>query len=63
MQEASKIDGFLLRDTCISSTHLNRPIGANRDYLHLENWDFQDVLLSKTNSVVTEKQCATCSSF
>jgi hypothetical protein len=23
---ASKIDGFLCRDTCVSSTHLNRPI-------------------------------------
>jgi hypothetical protein len=36
---ASKIDDFLWRDTCISSTQSNRHICANRAYIHLENCD------------------------
>jgi hypothetical protein len=41
----SNIDGFLLRDTCVSSTQLNRPICNKRGYLHLENPKLQKVFL------------------
>jgi hypothetical protein len=43
----SNIDAFLVRDTCVSSTQLNRPICNNRGYLHLENPSLQEVFLSK----------------
>jgi hypothetical protein len=33
--------------------------GANRDYLHIENYDLQEVFLSKTNSILTEKHTTT----
>jgi hypothetical protein len=33
-----------------------RLFGANTSYLHLENYDFQEVFLSKTNSVLTGNQ-------
>jgi hypothetical protein len=54
---SSNIDGFVWRDRCISTTQLNRPIWSNRAYLHLEIYDFQEVFLSKTNSILTGKQC------
>jgi hypothetical protein len=37
--------------------------GAKRGYLHLENYDLQDVFLSKINSIFTGKQCARCCTF
>jgi hypothetical protein len=55
---ASNIDGFLWTNTCVSSTQLIRPILVNRAYLHLENYDFEEVFLSKTNSTLTGKQRA-----
>jgi hypothetical protein len=51
----SKINGFLLRDTCVSSTELNRPVEASRAYLHFENCNLQEVFPSKTNSSLREK--------
>jgi hypothetical protein len=56
---ASNTDGFLLRDACVSSTHLNRPIWKKRAYLHLEKPKLQKVFLSQTNSVLTGNQCGT----
>jgi hypothetical protein len=49
-------DGFLWRDTFVSSIHLKSPFGAKRTYLQLEIPKWQQVLLSRTNSVITEKQ-------
>jgi hypothetical protein len=45
---ASIIDGFLWRDTCVSSTQLSRPFWNKRSFLHLGNCDLQEVFLSKT---------------
>jgi hypothetical protein len=36
--------------------------GAKKGYLHLENYDFQEVFLSEPNSNLTRKQCARCPS-
>jgi hypothetical protein len=60
---ASNLDGFLSRDTCVSSTQLNRAIWNKLMFLPLENLDEEAVFLSKTNSIFTGKQCARCSSF
>jgi hypothetical protein len=49
---AFNIDGFLWRDTCVSSTKLNRPTGANTAYLHFEYYDLLEVFLSKTNPIL-----------
>jgi hypothetical protein len=35
----SNIDGFLWKDTCVSSTQLNWPFGIKWAFLHLENYD------------------------
>jgi hypothetical protein len=35
--------------------------GANSSYIHLENYDFQEVFLSKTNWIVTGQQHTRCS--
>jgi hypothetical protein len=40
---ASKTDGFLWSDICVSSGVLSRPIRANLAHIHLENYDLQDV--------------------
>jgi hypothetical protein len=40
------IHAFLCRGTCISSTHLNSPNGANAAYLPLETAETQEVVLS-----------------
>jgi hypothetical protein len=37
--------------------------GTRKAYLHLEKPRKQEVFLSKTNPILTEKQCARCSSF
>jgi hypothetical protein len=57
---ASNTDCFLWRDTCVSSTQLNRPIRTRRAYHHLEKSTWQEVFCSKTNSTLTGKQCAGC---
>jgi hypothetical protein len=45
--------------------HLGRRAtsGPNTTYLHLENSDYQEVLLQKSNSILTEKQGARYYSF
>jgi hypothetical protein len=53
---ASKIAGFLWRYTCASSTQLKYPISANKAYVHLGNYTLQEVILSKTNSIITGKE-------
>jgi hypothetical protein len=60
---ASKTDGFLSRGACVSSTSRISLFWTIRAYLHLETPKSQQVFLSKTNSIVTEKQCARCSRF
>jgi hypothetical protein len=32
--------------------------GGNRAYIHLENYDLQEVFIKKTNSILTWKQCS-----
>jgi hypothetical protein len=53
---ASKIDVFLWRDSCVSSTQWNRPIRSIRAYLHLETPELKKVFLSKSNTIITGKQ-------
>jgi hypothetical protein len=36
---------------------------TNSAFVNLENYDLQDVFLSKTNLILTGKQCTTCSFF
>jgi hypothetical protein len=60
---ASNFHGFISGDTCVSSTQVNRPIRKKNAFLNFVIPDWQVVFLLKTNSVLTEKQCATCSSF
>jgi hypothetical protein len=55
---ASSIHAFLCRGTWISLTQLNSPNGPNTAYLLLETPKIQEVFLSKTNTVLTGKQCA-----
>jgi hypothetical protein len=50
---ASNTVGFLWRDKCVSLSQLNRLFGAKTAYLHLENYDLQDIFLSKTYSIHT----------
>jgi hypothetical protein len=51
---ASKIHGLLWSETCAFSTQLNKPLAANRTYLHFENYDLQEVFLSRTNFLSQE---------
>jgi hypothetical protein len=59
----SNIDAFLFRDTCGSSTQLNRPIWQKMCVFPLENPDSQVLFPSKTHSILTVKQCVRCSYF
>jgi hypothetical protein len=54
----SNIDGFLLRNTCVSSTKLYCLFGRKYAFLPLENFDSTTVFLAKTNSILREEQCA-----
>jgi hypothetical protein len=60
---ASNIDGFVWRDTCVSSSQAKRPIWNKMSLSPSENYDFRDVFLSKTNSIVNWEQCSICSCF
>jgi hypothetical protein len=55
------IDDFLWRNRYVSSTQQNRLFVTKTAYLHLETSTLQEVFLSKTNLILTEKQCARCS--
>jgi hypothetical protein len=55
---ASNTEGFLSRDTCISSIQMSRLIGTKRAYLYLENPKMHRVFLSKIKSIITVKQLA-----
>jgi hypothetical protein len=59
----SNIYAFLFRDTCVSLIQLNRPIWNKMCILPLDNADWKAVFHEKTTSVLTEKQCARCSTF
>jgi hypothetical protein len=57
---ASKTDGFLLSNSCLSSTYLNRPIWSKQTYLHLVIPKLKKVFIEKhtqfslgNNAVVT----------
>jgi hypothetical protein len=52
---ALNIHDFLWRDTCVSSTQLNRHILRSRLCLHLEKSKLQEVFISKTMSIMTGK--------
>jgi hypothetical protein len=57
---SSNIDGFVRRNTCVSSTQLNRPFWSNMSHNPLETFHLQELFLSKTESVLKEQQCARC---
>jgi hypothetical protein len=46
-------DGFLMRGTFVSLTQLNRKFEANGTYVLLETPKLQEVIVSKTNSILT----------
>ena len=50
---------FLWSDTHASSLQLNRPFGRTSAYLLIESPNFQEVFLSKIQSIPTKKQFAT----
>jgi hypothetical protein len=52
---ASNTEDVPWRDTCVSSTQLNRPSCSKQPISTLNIW-FQEVFLSKTNSIPTGKQ-------
>jgi hypothetical protein len=52
---ASNIDAFLWRDTCVSSTQRNRPIGSKQMYLHFETPKLQEEFLSKLTQFLQVK--------
>jgi hypothetical protein len=51
---ASNTDGFLPKDTCVSSTQLDRHTGNNMTLLHLQNNDLHEVLI-QTHSTDKEE--------
>jgi hypothetical protein len=59
----SIVDGFLLRDIFVSSIQLNMPLWSKARVSTLENPDGQAVFLSKTDSLLTGKQCARFPTF
>jgi hypothetical protein len=52
------IDCFLYRNACVSSVQLNNPIWRQERLSPRRKYDFQEILISKTNSGLTVKQCA-----
>jgi hypothetical protein len=60
---ASTRDGFLCRDTCVSSSQLKRPIWNEMCHCLPENCHFQEELIAKTNSILSWEQCGICSCF
>jgi hypothetical protein len=59
----SNIDAFRSRDTCVSSTQLNNTNWNKMFVSPLNKTKLQEIFLSKTNSVLTGKQCARCPTF
>jgi hypothetical protein len=59
----SNTDGFVSRDTCVSSSYWTGLLGTTWAFLHLENYDCQEEFLSLTISMLTKKQCARSSCF
>jgi hypothetical protein len=60
---ASKPDAVLVRDTCISSTQLERSIWNKGSQSQPLKPKLHEVFLSKTKSVLPGKQCAKCCGF
>jgi hypothetical protein len=61
--EPSTIHGFHQGIHNDSSTQLNRPISKILVFVTFGNPDSHEVIVSKTNSFLTGRQCARCSSF
>jgi hypothetical protein len=59
----SNMEGFLYRDTCVSSTQLKSSIWSKHSLSPPETPMLQEIFLSNTNSILTGKICATGSSF
>jgi hypothetical protein len=59
----SNTDDFLLRDTCVSSTELNKPTWNIINLSHLEKYDLEEEFLSKPNSILTGTQCTMYCNF
>jgi hypothetical protein len=59
----SILDGFLLRGTCVSSTHLIDIFGTKCACVPLDNPVWQIVFFSISNSILTGKQGARFSCF
>jgi hypothetical protein len=57
---ASNTDGFLSRDTCVSSLSWIGLFGTKWSFLHLEKSDLQEVFLWTTKLILTGKLCARC---
>jgi hypothetical protein len=55
---ASNIGGFLWRDTRVSSSQLNRPIGNEESLSPCSKTHVVGCILLKTNSIVTGKEYA-----
>jgi hypothetical protein len=53
---ASNTLGFLLRDACVSSPWVNRPIWNKMSLFPIGKHELQEVFLSKPNSNITEKE-------
>jgi hypothetical protein len=60
---SSNIDGFHLRDTRVSSFQLKRPIWNKMSGSAPKNPDMQAAFLSKSNSILTVKQCSEIDAF
>jgi hypothetical protein len=48
--------GFLKRETCFSTSHVNNANLDKNDLSHLESFDLQEIFLPITNSIFTGKQ-------
>jgi hypothetical protein len=60
---ASNIDAFLSQIHVFLQVCWMGFFGPKCPFLSLENPNWKAVFLSKTNSILTEKQCARCSTF
>jgi hypothetical protein len=49
--------------TYVTSMQLNRPLWNKESLSPLENPKWQEILLSKSNSILRSKQCARCYFF
>jgi hypothetical protein len=60
---ASNTDGLVWRDTCVSSTQMNRPMWKKQSLSPPEKPMSLKLFLSKINPILMRKQCARFSYF